>query len=273
MAKLAKDRYESGKKLIFLDFDGTYADDGVVPPGHVRAVRAAQLNGHQVFLCTGRPLSGLSDEALAVGFDGLVCAAGGYVLIDGQVLLDRRFPHDLAERALAVLDSHGGSYILETPEFVYVTKTGEERLRKLFRTHTDMLDRLRVLDSLAGIDFSKITVLTSHKPIRQIAADIGEGVQVLPGSVEDWGALSGELQLADVNKSIGIDVVANYLGTTAVDAVACGDGLNDLEMIAHAGIGVGIEGGNKRIVEIADIVVPGPRKEGLATAFAELGLT
>lgn len=269
---LARNRCEPGKKLIFLDFDGTYADDGAVPPGHIAAVRAARANGHHVFLCTGRPLSGLSEDVLAEGFDGLVCAAGGYVLIDGQVLADRRFPRDLAEKSLAVLDSHDGSYILESPEFVYVLASGEERLRELFRTHKDMLDRLKVLDSLNAVEFSKITVLRSRKPIVELAVQIGDGIQALPGSVEDWGTSSGELQLADVNKAIGMDIVARHLGTTVADAIAFGDGLNDLEMLAHAGIGVGIEGGSQRVLDVADMVAPGPECEGLAIAFAELGL-
>ncbi|MFT0846285.1 Cof-type HAD-IIB family hydrolase [Actinomycetaceae bacterium L2_0104] len=266
-------RYEPGKKVIFLDFDGTYADDGVVPPGHVTAVREAQSNGHMVFLCTGRPRSGLGEHALAVGFDGLVCAAGGYVFVDEQVLLDRRFPAELAERTLAVLEEHDAVFILETPEAIYVPEASERILRKLFTTHVDMIQTLKVEADVRGIPFSKITIVSSRKPIEELAAEIGDEVQALPSSTHQIHGASGELQLSDVHKAIGVELVAQYLGASMEDTIAFGDGMNDIEMLAHAGTGVAIQGGNSRVLEVADMVTPGPREEGLAKAFAELGLT
>lgn len=262
----------SRSKLVFTDFDGTYADDGNVPEEHVRAVAAAQRNGHQVFLCTGRPLSGLGSRALQARFDGLVCAAGGYVRIDGKVLADRRYSPELAQRSIDVLDRHEGVYIFEHPKYVYCTASGEARLRQRFKTHVDMLNNLRPVASLAGIQPSKITVLGSRLPIRDIAAEIGPAVKAMPGSVEDLGTVSGELQLADVEKLDGIKTVVDYLGAHMEDVIACGDGLNDLEMVAGAGVGVGIEGGYPKLLEVADIVVPGPKKHGLVQAFHQLGL-
>ncbi|WP_062004977.1 MULTISPECIES: HAD family hydrolase [Arthrobacter] len=61
---------------VFLDVDGTYADYGVVPDAHVRAVRSARAAGHKVFLCTGRPVSMLPEHILEAGFDGLIASAG-----------------------------------------------------------------------------------------------------------------------------------------------------------------------------------------------------
>ena len=267
----ARDRYVPGKKMIFLDFDGTLADWGVVPPGHVRALKEAQEAGHFVFLCTGRPLSGVGKDVRVLGFDGLVCAAGGYVLIDGEVLADKRFPEDVASRAVDVLNAYDGTYILESPNNVYVRTAAEERLRHMFLSYSDMLDRLRVRDDLHGISFSKITVVHSLAPIVDVGREIGDAVQILPSSIQDRGESSGEIQPSDVNKAVGIDAVVEYLGADLADTVACGDGLNDVEMLAHAGVGVAV-GSDRRVLDVADMAVPGPQQEGLRIAFAELGL-
>ena len=50
------------QKLIFLDIDGTLTPAGTntPPESALRAIRAAQKNGHRVFLCTGRNLAMLS---------------------------------------------------------------------------------------------------------------------------------------------------------------------------------------------------------------------
>lgn len=45
----------SGQHALFLDFDGTLADHGIVPKAHVDALARVRDAGHLAFLCTGRP--------------------------------------------------------------------------------------------------------------------------------------------------------------------------------------------------------------------------
>ena len=112
--------------LVFLDVDGTYAHHGVVPAAHVEAVRAARRNGAIVLLCTGRPISGLPDSLTDAGFDGYVCSAGAYAVLESRLLLDIRFPAELAARVVATLDAHGTHYILESPQGLFA-RAGRRR--------------------------------------------------------------------------------------------------------------------------------------------------
>ncbi|MCR5566252.1 MAG: HAD hydrolase family protein [Clostridiales bacterium] len=68
------------KKLIFLDIDGTLTPAGsnTPPESAMKAVKLAQAKGHKIFLCTGRNPAMLA-PVLALGFDGAVPGAGGYV--------------------------------------------------------------------------------------------------------------------------------------------------------------------------------------------------
>ena len=77
------------RKIIFLDIDGTLTPAGsnTPPESAMRAVRAAQANGHLVFLCTGRNPAMLA-PVLALGFEGAVAGAGGYVFAGDRVLFD-----------------------------------------------------------------------------------------------------------------------------------------------------------------------------------------
>ncbi|MFT3861477.1 HAD hydrolase family protein [Micropruina sp.] len=268
-------------KTVFIDFDGTYAHNGVIPEGHVRAVEQARRNGHRVLLCTGRPKILVAPDHAAV-FDGLVAAAGGYVELDGMVLADRRFPADLARRAVELLEANDAVYILEGPDAAYVTSQGRDRLRRLItqgeqaanfgKAADGILGPLQITDDPASETFAKITCFQLAVPSAELAARLGPEVDVVPSSIGSLGERAGEFFLAGVDKSVGIAVVERHFGLDRADIIAIGDGHNDLEMVAYAGTGVAIEGGVPELLALADLIVPAPQHEGLVAAFERLGL-
>jgi Cof subfamily protein (haloacid dehalogenase superfamily) len=268
-------------RVIFLDVDGTYADHGVVPEPHAAVVRAARAAGHRVLLCTGRPRAMLPAHILGAGFDGIVASAGGYVELDGQVLADVRFPATLATQVVDVLDRHDAAYLLEAPEALYGRRGVDVRLHALLGPHLgdpdergplDILQALIMSDDPAASSFAKITYFDARVPTSVIAAEIGDALTILPSSISAMGDVAGEIQLADVHKAVGIEVVTAHLGLTRDDVVAFGDGLNDLEMLEHAGTAVAIEGADPRLLAVADHVAAGPAAHGLVPAFERLGL-
>lgn len=275
---------ETSRRAVFLDFDGTYADHGVVPAGHVAAVRAARAAGHVVFLCTGRPRSMLLPSVLEE-FDGFVAAAGGYVDVGGQVLADQRFPADLGRHLVSLLDEHDVAYLLEAPEAVYGPVGVDERLVTLLAGHLrssdtperegprDILDALRMADDLTTTSFGKVTYFESPVAGDELIGELGGAVGVLPSSIPDMGDSAGELYLPSVHKAVGIGIVIEHLGIGRDQVVAAGDGLNDLEMLQFAAVAVGIEGSDPRVLAAADHVAARPHEQGLAAAFAALGLT
>ncbi|WP_102159657.1 HAD-IIB family hydrolase [Zhihengliuella halotolerans] len=272
---------DESARAVFLDVDGTYADHGVVPDGHVRAVRAARAAGHKVLLCTGRPLSMLDDEILGAGFDGVVASAGAHVKIGGEVLLDRRFPAGLAARTVEVLDVHDAVYILEAQEALHAPPAAMERLREIIEEHfrhspsgaAAILGALRPVADLAAVPFAKVSVFASPVPMSRLLAEIGEGVAVVENSIAAEGRHSGELYLHGISKADGLAAAIEHLNIPREHSIAVGDGENDLEMVAYAGIGVAIEGSSPQLTALADRTAAPPREEGLVAAFAELGLS
>ena len=270
-------------RAVFLDVDGTYADYGVVPDGHVRAVRAAREAGHRVLLCTGRPVSMLPQSILAAGFDGLVASAGAYAEVAGEVLVDRRFPADLAARTVAALDAHDAVYILESQEALHVPPAAAERLRAILDAHfrhapggpvgsSAILGAVQQTPDRAAVSFAKVSVFDSAVAMEVLVREIGGDIAVVANSVADEGRHAGELFQRGISKADGVAAVIAHLGIAREDTIAIGDGANDLEMIAYAGIGVAIVGSIPELMAIADRTAGRPGQEGLVAAFAELGL-
>ena len=68
----------------------------------------------------------------------------------------------------------------------------------------------------------------------------------------------------DVSKGSGLQFVADRLGFTAAETVACGDGENDRELLDWAGFGVAVANAHEDVLARADLVVPPVQKEGVA---------
>ena len=270
-------------RIVFIDFDGTFADRGVIPSQHIDAVRAAQARGHRIVLCTGRPKALVSTEEQAL-FDGLVGAAGGYVELDGEVLTDLRYPAELARRTIDVLDAHGVVYLLEGPDAVYARRGSLARIKELLHLDVDgepltgkaghdILAAIEEVDDPAATSFAKITAFDADVPMTEIAALLTPDLGLVPSSLAALGDRAGELFMADLNKAVGVAVMADRLGIDRADIVAIGDGYNDLEMLEYADTAVAIAGAPEPVLAVADLVVPPPQQAGLVEAFARLGLT
>ncbi|MEF2074654.1 HAD family hydrolase [Consotaella aegiceratis] len=268
--------------IIFLDVDGTYADYGVVPEAHVTAVAEARARGHRVLLCTGRPACMLSGFLAEADFDGIVAGAGAYVEVGGRVLRDERFPPDLADRAVDILDAHKVAYILESPETLHGPPDIAARRAAVFeklrsaaggrRSIPTSLFTIETGPRRRGAQFSKITVFDSSVPVGKLGELIGPEVATLPSSLPNLGSSAGEIFLADVHKALGAQLAALEFGAEARDVMAVGDGLNDLEVLEWAGIGVAIEGADPALLAVADRTAPGPERAGLARLFGDMGL-
>lgn len=270
----------TSQRLLFIDFDGTLAEWGVVPDTHIDAIHAVQAQGHTVFLCTGRPIS-IVPQAVLDLVDGVVCSAGAYVQHRGEVIQDERFSPELGRKTIEALLAHQARFSLETPTGLYSTPGTVEHLRddyhagapdKAQEMLNQLLDMITYPEDLTAESFAKVSVWVSPTSVAQIASEISPEVRALPNSITADGEHSGELQRADIDKADGMEVACAHLGATMAETIGFGDGHNDIGMLKAAGVAVGIEGSHPDVLAHADLIVPGPQDGGLWVAFRKLGL-
>lgn len=265
-------------RAVFLDFDGTYAHHSEVSQAHRDAVAAAREAGNQVFLATGRAIAMVPDGVVS-GLSGFVGSGGAYVRVGEHVLVDERFPIDLGNAVVRVLQAHDAAFILETPERMFGPNGLETALVELRRElgipgdRPSGFEKIELTNELADISFSKVTVSACRTPMAELVAEMGAGVDWVAASIPGVEADGGEIHQAGITKATGLARVCEYLGVAQADAVAFGDGANDVEMLTWAGTGVAMARSNPRALAVADRVVAGPEDDGLVAAFRELGLT
>lgn len=123
-----------GKKLIFLDIDGTLTKAGSneVPESALKAVRSAQKKGHYVFLCTGRNYAMLS-PLLPLGFDGAIASSGGYIFCGEKVIYDCPMTQEQRELAMNVFSKNKVFRTVECRDGSYTDEGFKEFLRENVR--------------------------------------------------------------------------------------------------------------------------------------------
>ncbi|MBQ4252973.1 MAG: HAD hydrolase family protein, partial [Erysipelotrichaceae bacterium] len=64
-------------KTLFIDVDGTLVGySNGIPASAVKAIRAARINGHRVYICTGRSEAEVYPDIWAIGLDGMIGGNG-----------------------------------------------------------------------------------------------------------------------------------------------------------------------------------------------------
>ena len=98
----------------FFDWDGTLSADGqTVASDTVDAIHALQQGGNAAILCTGRATGLIPDTAKAIGFDGLVAAAGAFVRLGEKQLFRRYLPPEQIPALIAHFLADGQTCVLE----------------------------------------------------------------------------------------------------------------------------------------------------------------
>ena len=280
------------RKLIFLDIDGTLLPPGdmLIPDSTLQALRAARANGHKLFLCTGRNLR-MTAPLLEYGcFDGAICSAGGYVLCDGQVLVDLPMEPEQCSGLSAVLEQHGVDYTLEsrdetfagpkmTARWKFTADAPDKPLNsEAARWRKAMQDGMSLtpLSRYDGQPIYKIVYIAEHLHDLDEAKRLYQDQFVFCESnldTMDDGMVNGELINRKFDKGTGIRAICRHLGHPQEDTIGFGDSDNDLQMTQAAGISVCMGNGSERLKQLCDRIAPTVYEDGLAREFAALGLT
>lgn len=279
----------SRPKIVFLDVDGTVIDYSQKLPASARkAIDAARANGHRMILCTGCCRGELGHRELPE-VDGLIGGNGAFAEYGGRLILDHRLS---AEEQRAIVDwaeRRGLSYYMETNTAMFCNPAMLDQGRRQM-THllcasgmaeaaaAAMVDRfLGEYVPLQGAALYRNDVYKIDYLLRSMD-DFEDAKAAFPAlEANTWGSggptqLFGDLGPAGVTKQNAIRVLLEYLQVAPQDAIAFGDTRIDISMFALCGTSVAMGSGDEACKAAATFVTDGVNEDGLAHAFARLGL-
>ena len=266
-------------RMLALDCDGVIAGpDNVVPPEIADAIVAAESAGLRICLATGRSFietMPLWRQLHLAGptFEPLV-TLGGAMISDvpaGRTLYQQPIPRDLAARladamaeagycAMAIVDvwRHGVDYV--------VTDTGNiaEVDARWFAQMDVTVRRLASFDDDAlpqTLRISAVVDPAGAPPLERFLKDRFDGqLEVHAILAPNYGVTIVEAFAAGANKFTGVRYVAQGHRIPASKIVAVGDDVNDIPLLAGAGLGVAMPHAPDSVKAAADRVA----EDGLA---------
>lgn len=260
-------------KYFFLDVDGTLLPFGKsVPDSAVYAIKAAQALGSLFFIASGRSLAELP-RFERIEFDGLVCSAGATVVVEGKKIADDYLPQNEFKMLNEYLASHGLYTLIQAEEGTYMSAKATEIFKEYLIKYVGRLvdlNGLIVSETLPeNVRVKKLLFISEESGwgVENVRRDISSSFSVVNNTVGLPENLMAEIVRSDISKATGIEKILSYYGADKKDAVAIGDGSNDIEMVEYAGLGIAMGNASADLKSRADWITGDVEQDGLKEAI------
>jgi Cof subfamily protein (haloacid dehalogenase superfamily) len=258
-------------RLLACDIDNTLVrfPDPPAPPVK-NAIAAAQASGVTVALATGRAFRRARPIAQQLGIDApIICNHGGSIreTSTGRTLHRETLPRTLTKEIITWLQRQNVQILVFDGDLVYHDCTADQIVDD-FRVYTTGDQSIFCQDILGVVpEHTEIILSTSrdrthlsyvfeharmrYQDVARVLYTHPFGLDIMPKSA----------------KSQALAWLAASLGIAQAQVMAVGDGSNDVDMLAWAGLGVAIGDGEPEALAAADVVAPSFREHGLAWAI------
>lgn len=255
-------------KCIFLDVDGTLISFNThkVPQSAISALNKAYNKGVKIIIATGRPFTDLK-ELKDVPYDAVAALNGSYcVLRDGTPVATKPITQADFDKVRALARKYDFPLAIENNRGFFIDKVNQ-----------------RVIDLARLVDHEVPEVVDLDEEFRrevccQVCIYCDETVEKkimaeLPGlTVSRWNPYFADVNVAGVDKSVGVDAFCKYYGFSRDEVMAIGDGGNDIPMLKAAGIGVAMGEASDAVKAAADYVTDSVDDNGIYNALSHFGV-
>lgn len=248
------------KKVLILDIDGTLTNSKKeITPKTMEALLRAEEQGVKIIIASGRPAPGvkwIADALKLESYGGYVLCFNGARVMDmktGKIVYQQVFPNDCIASLYDYAIEHDMGLITYENDVV-ITGTRFDRYMELEANLNHMeLRKVDQFKSYVNFDVNKclLTAEVDVAPkLEQELASMFEGKL----SIYRSEPFFIEAMTLGVDKAASLAHLFEIIGVDKEDAVACGDGFNDMSMIQYAGVGVAMANAQEAVKEVADVV-------------------
>ena len=267
-------------RLIALDMDGTLLNDAKEITARTRqALEAAAARGIAIVISTGRPVTALPQDVLALPCIRYVITADGARIEDlhtGELLFEGLIPKNMVRPIYDIFDRFDVIDEIYIDGQGYISESDLDRLEGYTATPkvADYVRRTRRavpdIHELFDHDIDKAHALFKTYEDRSEAMRLIR--QIGDYMLCDAFPINLEISAPGINKGRGLEILGEKLGITTEQMIAFGDSNNDAAMLKAVGTAVVMGNADPAVKEIADIVAASNEEDGVAQVIEQMFL-
>ena len=253
-------------KAIFFDVDGTLVSFKThkVSQSTINALNKLREQGVKIFIASGRhkpAINNLGD----LQFDAYVTVNGGMSIVGDKLIYKHNIPQNEIQSLINYIDTVEAFpcvFIHENNSLMNYTNHATDEIFKLLDYPCPPMGQLSDVEE----DVYQVIAFFNDEQEKQI-------MKFLPHcETTRWNPLFTDIIPTDSNKWIGISKVLEHFGINKDEAMAFGDGGNDIEMLTNVGLGVAMGNANDDVKSIANYVTTTVDDDGIVNALKHFGL-
>ncbi len=219
-------------KIAFFDVDGTILRFGhkELSEKTYEALKSLSENGVLLCMATGRSYTEIPHFE-GIDFDVLATFNGSYVIRGDKVILRNPFNESDKKRIIQNLKDMKRAIAISNEEQV-VANGSDEDLAQYFAFGNCELNIVSNFDEICDRDIYQIMCSCRKEEHEQILSGTENALMVF------WWDRAVDIIPKNSGKGNAVKAVLDYFGFSKDEAIAFGDGQNDVEMLEAVGTGV-----------------------------------
>ncbi|MBQ6844167.1 MAG: Cof-type HAD-IIB family hydrolase [Agathobacter sp.] len=253
-------------KIVFFDIDGTLfkLHTNEISSKTLETLQKLRANGIKICIATGRSPMGLPTFE-GIEFDAYLTYNGSYCYADNTTIFSNSIPKEDVKQILANAEKMGKP--------VTVALKSEMSSNGLDK---DLEHYMAVenLDLEVSEDFEEKVEDEVYQVMLACSLEEYDAIleNVKAAKIATWWDKAVDIIPANGGKGMGIAAMLKYYGFDKSEALAFGDGNNDIEMLQAVGTGVAMGNASTDLKEVADEICGDVGEDGIYHYCMKMGL-
>ena len=252
-------------KAIFFDIDGTLLGfkTHMVSPGTMTAFERLHQKGILTFISTGRPM--VLIPPMPISFDGYITVNGGYCISNNNILLDNPIDHDDCRHWLDYVKRKELTTMAFTANEMFINRIDPQTIA----LRNELGFKMPPISPFEELDKQTVYQFIAMQPESDDAEVLSNLRQC---RMPRWHPAFSDIIPINSSKAVGIEHTLRHFGIAPDEAMAFGDGENDIEMLEFVGCGVAMGNASDSVKQKSDYVTDSADDEGIINALLKLNV-
>jgi len=254
------------KKILFFDVDGTlYNSEKILPASAKDALLEARRNGYEIAIATGRAPFMIQSLLEELDINTYVTFNGQYVVYRGEIVYTNGVEKDELSKIIAFGDARHEPVVFLDDQRMIASVGNNEMISESLNTLKYPYPNIDSTYYMQNEVYQ--TLIFMEEKDEHLYREAFPNVQFVR-----WHRYSCDILPKGGSKAAGIEKVLEKMGLTLNDAIAFGDGINDIEMLQAVGTGVAMGNGHERVKAVATHIAEHVDEDGLAKIMRQLNI-